>query len=173
MKLLYIFALSVLIVTTAAANSSTSDVPIPKTMRLPTCEETKDEWRDSDKQRYLSVRGDFNGDGIIDVAKILVIKDDLPLSLVAFISQPNGKFKTYILETIKDYRLIRAMGIKKVSPGSYVTACGKGYWTCRQDESQTIYIGTVAIDFFKTESANSFFYWDKNINNFKKIWISD
>jgi hypothetical protein len=69
--------------------------------------------------------------------------------------------------------LIHTIGIKKNACGSYKTACGKGYWDCRKDEPPEISIKNESIDYFKIEGAHSFFYWDDNSNDFKRIWISD
>lgn len=118
-------------------------------------------------------KGDFNGDGIIDEAKLLVRKDGSGFGVFAFIYQKDHSFKIYQLDEMKDVKLIQAMGIKKVSPGTYKTACGKGYWDCQKDEVPEITIKNEIIDYFKTESANSFFYLDIKTNVFKRIWISD
>jgi len=62
------------------------------------------------------------------------------------------------------------MGIEKASPGKYGTACGKGYFEYT-DEPPEIALKYDAIDYFKYESANSFFIWEGN--GFKRVWISD
>lgn len=161
-----IIALSLL----AACSNSKS---LPEGWRLPTSEELKDTWRNESESRYTAVKGDFNGDGIIDEAKLLVRKDGTGFGVFAFVSQKGHSFKIYQLDEMKDGRLVQAMGIKKAAPGSYKTACGKGYWDCQKDEAPEIIIKNEAIDYFKTESANSFFYWDNKSNSFKRIWISD
>ena len=145
---------------------------LPQGWRLPTSEELKDAWRNENENRYTIVKGDFNGDGIIDEAKLLVRKDGSGFGVFAFVCQKDRSFKMYQLDEMKDMKLFQGMGIKKVSPGTYKTACGKGYWSCQQDEVPEMTIKSDAIDYFKTESANSFFYWDKT-NSFKIIWISD
>lgn len=163
-----IFLLTIII-----TNCTRSDVVIPQNWRHPSHLESNDAWRNENSSKYLITKGDFNGDGIVDVAMLLTSDNGSSLSLVAFISQNNKGFKTYFLNEIKDNRLIHAMGIKKVSPGAYATACGKGYWECRNDEVPEIQIQHDAIDYFKIESANSFFYWDAKTEAFKQIWISD
>jgi len=132
-----------------------------------------DSWRTKDINKYIFVEGDFNGDKIVDKAKLLVLKDNTKLGLFAYVSQENRTYKIYLLDETDDINLFHAMGIKKVTPGLYKTACGKGYWKCKEDELSEIAIQHDAIDYFKIESANSFFYWDVNENTFKRIWISD
>lgn len=154
----------------AACSNSKS---LPEGWRLPTSEELQDAWRNESENKYTIVKGDFNGDGIIDEAKLLVRKDSAGFGVFAFVYQKDHSFKIYQLDEMKDINLIQAMGIKKVPPGTYKTACGKGYWDCQKDEVPEINIKNEAIDYFKTESANSFFYWDVKTKFFDRIWISD
>lgn len=165
-SLLIIFLLS--LITTCS-----NDRHLPEGWRMPVTDELKDAWRNEGKDKFTIVKGDFNGDGIVDEANILVRQDNSGFAVFAFVSQKNHTFKTYLLDENKDKSMIRIMGIKKVPSNIYKTACGKGYWDCKQDEVSEINIRNEAIDYFKTESVNSFFYWDDRINNFKKIWISD
>jgi len=65
------------------------------------------------------------------------------------------------------------MGVDIVKPGHYKTACGKGYFECEKGEPEVLKLKQPAIDYFRFESANSFFFWDCNTNSFKRIWISD
>ena len=148
-------------------------MPLPLGWRVPTSSELNDDWRSNDPNKYEVLRGDFNGDGVVDQAMLLVPLKGRSLGLFVFLSQKNHTFKTYALDRIKDVALIKAMGIAKVSPGQYKTACGKGYWECAKDEAPEISIQHDAIDYFKTESANSYFYWDEQTKTFKRIWISD
>ena len=159
----------IIILSLLTACSST----LPQGWRLPTSEELKDTWRHESDSRYTTIKADFNGDEIVDDAKLLVRKDGASLGLFVFISQKENSFKIYHLNEMKDGKLIQAMGIKKVVPGSYKTACGKGYWDCHDDEPNEITIKNASINYFKIEGANSFFYWDDHSNNFKRIWISD
>lgn len=141
--------------------------------RNPSGSEISDDWRKKDINKYLITMGDFNGDGVTDTAKLLVRADGSAFGLFAFVSQEDHTFKTYLLDENKDMRFMHGMGITKASPGLYKTACGKGYWVCGADEMPEISIQYDAINYFKTESANSFFYWNRQASNFKRIWISD
>lgn len=58
-------------------------------------------------------------------------------------------------------------------PKKSMLSGGKGYWGCKEDEVPEIKIESDAIEFFKYESASSFFYWDDEKSEFKRIWISD
>lgn len=109
----------------------------------------------------------------MDQAMLLVSVEGRGLALFAFLSQANHTFKLYKLDTIKDTSSLRAMGVASVRPGTYKTACGKGYWKCKKGEVPEMTIRLDAINYFKTESANSYFYWDAKAAFFKKVWISD
>jgi hypothetical protein len=166
---------SLLIILLVAVSSCHKDTTsYPQGWRAPINSELGDDWRKKDAEKYLVVKGDFNGDAVTDEARLLVRADGSALGFFGFVSDKNHAVKTYLLDEMKGAGAIHAMGIKKVSPGLYKTACGKGYWTCRKpDEVPEIKIQHDAIDYFKTESANSFFYWDVQAHAFKRIWISD
>ncbi len=95
------------------------------------------------------------------------------IGLFVFLSQKDNTLKAYRVDVIKDALSINAMGIRRVSSGQYKTACGKGYWDCGKGEVPEIRVEHDAVDYFKTESANSFFYWDKQAQAFKRAWMSD
>ena len=63
--------------------------------------------------------------------------------------------------------------VETVKPGSYTTACGKGYWGCKEDEPPVLEIIFDAINFIAFESASSYYYWDTDKRKFVGIWISD
>lgn len=65
------------------------------------------------------------------------------------------------------------MGIDVVRPGSYATACGKGYWECGPDETENLELQWPAINFFKIESAHSFYFYDPIRKAFRTMQISD
>lgn len=78
-----------------------------------------------------------------------------------------------LLDESEDKMSIISMGVDVANPDIYKTACGKGYWKCEKNEPEVINLKLPAINFFQTESANSFFYWDRKKKAFKRIWISD
>lgn len=146
---------------------------LPQGWRLPLSHEIEGYWRNDDPEKYLVVRGDFNGDGALDIARLLVQQSGNGASLYAFISRRHQSPKVYLLDEMKDVAILRAMGIAKAPPGKYNTACGKGYWKCGEEEVPEILLKNDSINYFKTESASSFYYWDNKSAGFKRIWISD
>jgi len=146
----------------------------PDNWRPPTVEETPDllNYRSESDQRYLVVESDFNGDEKSDVAKFLVNDNMNSIGLFVLLSQPQGMklFKLYESDSIEH---IRTLGIGEAAPGSYKTACGKGYFECEPNEPDQINLENPAIDFFNLGGANAYFYWDKGTESFKEIWMSD
>ena len=65
---------------TFAADSATP----PPGWRSPTTTETQGELRSKDPRAFLTVRADFDGDGIQDVAQLLVNTDGTKYSLFVF-----------------------------------------------------------------------------------------
>jgi hypothetical protein len=118
-------------------------------------------------------RGDFNGDGAEDAAMLLVSLHRHEVGLFVFLTRKNHSYKAYRLDVIKDINYLQVMGVAKVSSGAYKTACGKGYWVCKPSETPMLSLKQEAIDFFKVESANSYFYWDRKKSTFRRMWMSD
>ncbi|QJC55797.1 hypothetical protein HC248_01080 [Polaromonas vacuolata] len=146
---------------------------LPTGWRLPTNLELSDAWRNDDLQRFAAVKGDFNGDGFLDQAMILVSDRGNRLGLFVFLSQIKKTEKVYKLDEIKDKSFLQVTGLNKVSAGKYKTACGKGYWNCKDGELSEIKISNDAVSYFKKESASSYFWWNKRSNSFVRTWMSD
>ena len=65
------------------------------------------------------------------------------------------------------------MGIAKVKPGEYETACGKGYWECGKNEAEKLKTKRDAVEFFKDESASSVYVYNSAKHKFISIASSD
>lgn len=166
----YVFIIiAELIVSTSCFSA---DITLPEGWRIPSIIETQDEWRSKDTNRYLWIKSDFNGDGFIDQARLLIRTRDSALGLFVFVSGKGDSYKTYLIDVIKDVVYIKIMGITVAMPGKYTTACGKGAYECIDDPPE-IYLENAAIDYFKFDSANMYIYWDKATKNFKRVGIND
>jgi hypothetical protein len=162
-----------IVLLTSATSVFAKNIELPSGWRAPIASELNEEWRSKDPNKYALVQGDFNGDGVEDQAMLLVSKQRHALGLFVFLSQKNQTFKKFLVDLIKDATQLQAMGIARVPPGRFKTACGKGYWKCKNKEAPEVSIQHEAIDYFKEESGNSYFYWDEQRKIFKRIWISD
>ena len=121
----------------------------------------------------FKIQKDLNGDGIEDTALLLIKSDNKELRLVTFMSSDVGTHKLFILDSHEITNQHLLMGISEVQPGSHRTACGKGYWECKDDEPPVLELEQTGIRYFQFESSSSIFYWDAKSKSFKRIWISD
>ena len=148
------------------------DIELPSGWRNPNREEITDKWRPEGSGPYLVVKEDFNGDGKVDEARILVRNNGQGIGLFVFLSDDNS-IRTIQLDSLEGSRWIRIMGITTAKPGKYKTACGKGYGNVKGDEPDVIILRYPGINYFMVESANSFFHWDESTRSFQRTWISD
>ncbi len=119
------------------------------------------------------VEADFNGDGKIDYAWILVNTSRNMYGLFVFLGEKNGGHKVITLNELKRETDKLYMGLSLMKSGQYKTACGKGYWECKPGEPQVLKLKYPGINFFMFESADSVYYWDSRKKEFKRIWLSD
>jgi len=145
-------------------------MPSPKDWRAPQDIETQQDWRNTDKNRFLVALADFDGDGVQDEARLMVRNDGKAQGLIVWSSAFNS---TIVLNEDPGHRLFEAMGIAVAKPGKYLTACGKGYFDCGTGDPVEIVLSKPAIDYFKEGSANSFYWWDNQKKAFTRTWISD
>lgn len=144
---------------------------VPAGWRVPERRELSDSgdsWRESDPTLFQRVVGDFDGDGRQDRAELLVSIDSSSFGL--FVSFGDGKRRWLVKEQAV---FLLSMGIAKVEPSSFATACGKGYWECAMDEPETLHLPHDGIEYFKSESASSVFFWSPARKAFRRVWVSD
>lgn len=121
----------------------------------------------------IHIEADFNGDGIKDLAWILINASKNSFGVFVFLGTGDRGYKTMIIDEHKRETEKLFMGISLLEPGQYKTACGKGHWECKNDESSTLDLKTPGINYFNFESANSVLYWSSRKKEFIRIWMSD
>jgi hypothetical protein len=132
---------------------------------------TGQEFRRKGPNHFLVVTGDFNGDGIQDKAVLLVNQHTQKLGFFICLTTATG-CDWHRLEMM-DIVFLDVMGIAKVKPGQYETACGKGYWDCGKDEPQKLSTRRGAVEFFKDESASSVYVYNPRKQKFISVATSD
>jgi len=143
----------------------------PKGWHTPPASLTHQEFRRRERSRFLVAVGDFNGDGVPDKAFLLVNEESSELGLFVCLKTPTG-CDWRRLEEI-DIGFLDLMGIATVKSGRYETACGKGYWECDLGEPAVLILKHAAIEFFKEDSASSYYVYDRQKNDFTAVAISD
>jgi hypothetical protein len=156
---------------TAAGLSKVTLSP-PHGWRLPSCGETEQSWRANSSSRYLSVDGDFTGDGNIDTAMILVRIDGSGLAPFVALAGSDDQRRFLQAEQTNPISYLSEEGVKLLKPGKYITTCGKGYG-CNENEKKSVTISTDAIEFFKFEGLARMIYWDKSKDALSEVWLSD
>ena len=173
---MYRLTLTLILLFLVAASYAKDEVALPEGWRFPTAEELSDEANRKDSPaKYSKAIADLNGDGINDEAFLLKSTKFSGEGLFVRLSDNQNEFKWVELDVIdwgnKYPKVNLLMGIDIVKPGEYKTACGKGYFECKEGNPKVLKLKRPAIDYFRFESANSFFVWDDKTARFKRIWI--
>lgn len=117
---------------------------------------------------YLRADGDFNGDGKPDHAEYLENRRTGDIRLVAFVSTKSGEPAQHVLDEL-DFGGVARMGLSTSKPGQRRTVCKRYDWPdCNVD---TITLRYDSIDYFRFESASSYFYYHSGA--FYRLWESD
>lgn len=144
---------------------------MPSGWHKPPASSTQQGFRRKDPHRFLLAVGDFNGDGVKDEALLLV--NDKRTKLGLFVCLKTAQECNWQLLEEMDVAFLDVMGVAAARPGKYQTACGKGYWECEKGEPETLVIRHAAIEFFKDESASSYYVYKPKSKTFQQIAISD
>jgi hypothetical protein len=126
------------------------------------------QWRDADPARYLVLRGDFDGDGKPDEARLMVRKDGKAFALFVKLAAHDTALK---LDEFPDIKMLPAMGIKRVAPDTYPTACARGI-DCAEDEPRYIRVTHDAIDYFQHDVVDRYYYWNDVRHAFAQVGIT-
>ncbi len=161
----------------ASTAYSGDKITLPEGWRFPTEKELSYVSRKDSPTKYTRAIADFNGDGINDEAFLLKSTKFSGEGLFVHLSNKESGFRWIELDVIdwgKQYSNVDlSMGVDIAKPGEYKTACGKGYFECNEGEPLVLKLRRPAINYFRFESANSFFVWDEKKAKFKRIWMSD
>jgi hypothetical protein len=175
----YLYSLIIIIVFSLLTSVSfaAEKITLPEGWRFPTAEELTYASRKESPTKYSKAVADFNGDGINDEAFLLKSIKFSGEGLFVRLSYKQKGFRWIQLDVIdwgKEYpKVDLSMSVAIAKPGNYETACGKGYFDCKDGEPEVLKLRRPAIDYFRFESANSFFVWDEKMAKFKRIWMSD
>jgi len=82
------------------------------------------------------VSADFDGDGTKDDVWLMVRSDGDGWALFAFLNRKVGESRIMRLET--GHGKAQRYGLALANPGTYRTACGKGYFRCRPGEPKSM-----------------------------------
>lgn len=152
-----------------------SRADVPDGWRRPEPDETAQAWRDDSPHRYLRVRADFTGDGLVDEAAFLVETPVTRLVLVMLESRKDGPPTIDLIDDLGDLDALESAGIELVSPGTHPVVCdAEGDEACGPpDGKRPLTLTTPAITYFKPESASRLLYWNATTQQLDQAWTSD
>lgn len=129
--------------------------------------------RSNSATSYVRAEADFDGDGQSDQAAIFLASDGTREGLFVMLSSVDQE--NWHLAAVTAHRnpsYVPRMGISVAQPGSYVTACGKGYWECKPGEPPELQLNGQGVFYFIFESGRSIVYWDPADEAFVRVWTS-
>ena len=147
---------------------------LPYGYRLPQQSDYPEYYQSYFKNNFpFKIDADFDGNGKADTALLLIKSDNSGWSLFVFLTPEQDQIHQLKLDDTQQTVKYLLMGILGLEPGEYKTACGKGYWDCKNGEPEKLILKSPGIDYFRFESGNSVFYWNKDSKYFSRIWLSD
>jgi hypothetical protein len=160
---------------------------LPEGWRLPSTEELSGEERDSQHNAYISenrftkAEGDFNGDGKIDGAYILISNKFNGDGLFLYLSDIKG-YQWHMLDENnwdksypdKNYAYSSpSMGVGTLPPDTFRRYVEKSRPTPTDIVPTEVDFSNPALDYFRFESAGSLFFWSNTEHRLVRFWYSD
>lgn len=125
------------------------------------------EWDDC-----ASTRGDWNGDGRLDGAILLIKQDGSASGLWAFFDDGEGGWQWVLAESYDDPTTPAYMGLLRQEPATFRVLCW-GYEPCDADGSRDVSLTLPAIDVMYFESSGHYLVWNAASERFDEIWYAD
>jgi hypothetical protein len=144
---------------------------LPKGWRRPTRVETSQRWRIKSRTRFLVVKDDFDGDGEVDLAELLVSETGHRCALFVRLSSERNSWREPIWHA--DTGGLGRFGINLVRPGKHDTFCSSDPSSCHPKTPATVDLPTFGILFSSYGTASSLAYWDKRAGQFQWVPMSD
>jgi hypothetical protein len=126
----------------------------------------------SEPTRYLSVEGNFEGEGKKEVILLLVRSDGSAFAPFIATENERGIIKLSQVEAASPREYLGKEGVKSARPGRYLTACDKGY-DCYPADKKTITLSFEGVEFFENEGPSRVIYFDPTRRAFTESWLSD
>ena len=150
-------------------------LPMPPGWRPPNDSELAYDhpFRGESSSRYLVVTGDFNGDGVVDEARLLVSTTRKMYGLVISFGGRQAADMHLMLER-GPISTLSILGIGEFPQGKHELICrGKeaGYDWCRPGEPTRLFLKNAGIErFFEGKSA--YVYYVRG-THFHRLWVAD
>lgn len=141
---------------------------LPKEYRMPTDEELSSTWRKADADKYASIAADFNGDGLVDGAFLVVDKKHKKLVLMVVLFNTDSSEKTWHELQTMDYATLKYQGIALIKPSTVSVYKGEA----TENTKHPITLKFNSIKSFSSEGPSSIFFWDASKKQFQRHWLT-
>ncbi len=151
--------------------------PAPTGWRYPTALELSDPIRDTSPHHFAKIVADFDGNGHPDIAVMLRQENSTAEGLWVWLAKGSEShwINLHSGEGIKDSGRI-LMGIDRQEAGALTIKCVDKSDDCSvnaTNEPTLLWLQNPGIDYFRTSSSSSVFYWDSKQNKFLRAWTRD
>ena len=147
----------------------------PAGWRFPVESDYRADWQDFRENIPIPffLVADLNGDGIPDEAWILLRTEVPGWGIFVWLSAGKDHYELIKVEDHTTEDSAQSVCITLSKAGTYLTACGKGYWDCSPGEPEkvTVKVPTICLDYY--ERATFLLIWDQVRGGFKAIQMSD
>ncbi|MEW6288501.1 MAG: hypothetical protein AB1545_01475 [Thermodesulfobacteriota bacterium] len=140
---------------------------MPDGYRRPNEAELASPNRDEDRYRYEMAVGDFNGDGLVDGALLAIDDNNKELAVFVFVCTANDQVYRWYKVASLEYRDIKYTGVKSLTPQTIYY-----YQDITGEDKAELNVTNDSFELFQFEGAKSVFYYEKESNQFKRVWIS-
>lgn len=140
---------------------------LPKQYRIPTNEVLSAEWRKGAPDEYATVAADFNGDGLVDGAFLVVDENHKKIVLMVVLISKNLS-ETWLELQAMGYAALKYQGIALVDPSN--VSVYKGDLADETKHSMTLKFNSIKS--FSSEGPSSIFTWDRSKMQFQQHWLT-
>jgi len=155
---------------TAAVSLAGTDLP-PDGWRFPTEADFSRSWAEY-RDRFptpFHVSADFNGDGLIDDAWILIREKGVGFGLFVFLGRKDGRSR--VIEVFSHLECCAQFyALALASPGRLSAVCGD---ECSPDKRKSVLLKNPGFEFITLGTASGLYYWSPSANHFRSIPVAD
>ena len=144
---------------------------LPAGWRRPSGKDVSVEWRKKSPTRFLKVDGDFDGDGNLDFAGVLISTSSKRCALFVRLSTDNHNWGEPIWQS--DMPGCGHFGIDIVRPGKHNTLCSSDPSSCDPKTPTSVILTSDGIAFSSYGTGSSLAYWDRVAKKFQWVPLSD
>jgi|ERR1043166_4951115 hypothetical protein len=144
---------------------------LPGGWRFPTEADFSGNWVEY-RDRFptpFHVSADFNGDGLIDHAWILIRETGVGFGLFVFLHGKNGPSR--VIEVFSHLECCAQFyALALAPPGRHSAVCGD---ECSPEKRTSVLLKNPGFEFITLGTASGLYYWSPSANHFRSIPVAD